>query len=125
MPKGYNKEFGQKGEDKAVEFLRKKGYRLIERNFRTRNGEIDIIAVDKSSNPPTLAFIEVKTRFSDEFGDPMEAITYYKMRAFTRTALIYQMKHPKLPQLLRLDAIAVTLDHDGGLISIRLVKNIS
>ncbi len=125
MPHGYNKLFGQKGEDEAAQYLQKNGFRVIEKNFRIRNGEIDIIALDESVKPNELVFVEVKTRFSNSFGDPLEAIHYYKMQALKRTALIYQMKHPKLPQLLRLDAIAVTLDQDGKLISIRIVKNIS
>lgn len=124
MPQGYNKLFGQKGEDEAARYLSHNGFRIIERNFRIRNGEVDIIALDESVRPSELVFIEVKTRFSDSYGDPLEAINYYKLQALRRTALFYQLKHPKLPQLLRLDAIAVTLDHSGNLIRIRLVKNI-
>ncbi len=125
MLHGYKKQFGEKGEQEAVNYLRKHGYEIIERNFRLRNGEIDIIAIDGSVKPPTLVFVEVKTRFSDEYGDPLEAITYYKLQALQRTAIFYQIKHPKLPQLMRLDAVAVTLDHDGNLIDLRLIKNIS
>lgn len=123
--RGHNKQFGQKGEDEACSYLRRQGYEIIERNFRIRNGEIDIIALDKSTKPYTLCFIEVKTRFSDDFGDPLEAITYYKLQALTRTALFYQMSHPKLPSLLRLDAVALTMDHDGNLIDLKLVKNLN
>jgi putative endonuclease len=122
---GYKKQFGEKGEQEAVSYLRNHGYKIIERNFRLRNGEIDIIAIDGSLKTPTLAFIEVKTRFNDDFGDPLEAITYFKLQALQRTAVFYATKHPKLPHLLRLDAVAVTLDHQYNLIDIRLVKNIS
>lgn len=122
---GHNKEFGAKGEDAACGYLRRNGYQIIERNFRTRNGEIDIIAIDKSIKPQTLCFIEVKTRFSDEFGDPLEAITYYKLQALIRTALFYQMSHPKLPQLLRLDAVSITMSHEGEVLDLKLVKNLN
>lgn len=125
MLHGYKKQFGEKGELEAVQYLRKHGYEIIERNYRLRNGEIDIIAIDETEKPHTLVFIEVKTRFSDEYGDPLEAITYYKLQALQRTAIFYQTKHPRLPQLMRLDAVAVTLDHQYNLIEIRLVKNIS
>lgn len=125
MPHGYNKLFGQKGEDEAARYLSINGFKVLERNFRIRNGEVDIIAVDESIKPHALVFVEVKTRFSDSYGDPLEAINYYKMQGLRRTALFYQLKHPKLPQLLRLDAVAVTLDHNGNLIKIRLVRNIS
>lgn len=123
--RGHNKQFGQKGEDEACSYLRRHGYEIIERNYRIRNGEIDIIALDKSVRPYTLCFIEVKTRFSGDFGDPLEAITYYKLQALTRTALFYQMSHPKLPSLLRLDAVALTMDHEGKVQDLKLVKNLS
>lgn len=125
MLQGYKKQFGQKGEEEACSYLRQHGYEIIERNFRTRNGEIDIIAIDKTEKPYTLCFVEVKSRFSDEYGDPLEAITYFKLRALIRTAQFYQISHPKLPQLLRLDAIAVSMDHAGNLIELKLVKNLN
>jgi len=125
MLHGYRKQFGQKGEDLASKFLQKQGYQIIDKNFRIRNGEIDIIAIDNSEAMPTLVFIEVKTRFSDFFGDPLESITYFKMKALQRTALIYQQKYPNLPSLLRLDAVAVILDHSEQVKEIRLIKNIS
>ncbi len=124
MPSGYRKIFGQEGEERAIEYLQNNGYRIVERNFRTRNGEIDIIAIDESLSPKELVFVEVKTRFSDSFGDPLEAITYYKMKALRRTALFYQVRHPKLPQILRLDAVAVILNKEKNNATIRLVKNI-
>lgn len=124
MLHGYKKQFGQKGENEACVYLRKHGYKIIERNFRIKNGEIDIIAIDTEDKIQTLVFIEVKTRFSDEYGDPLEAITYFKLQAMQRTALFYSNQYPQLPRLLRLDAIAVILDHAGNLISIKLMKNI-
>lgn len=125
MPQGYNKQFGARGEEHACSYLQKHRYHIVERNYRTRNGEIDIIAVDRSEKTPVLAFIEVKTRFSDSFGAPLEAIGYYKLQALMRTAQYYQMTHPMLPQQLRLDAIAITMTPTGEISTIDLVKNIS
>ena len=112
---------GQLGENAAAAFLRKKGYEIIERNFRTRTGEIDIIAIDKD----TLAFVEVKARYSDEFGSPLEAITYWKLKSLIRTAQFYKLKHPELPELMRIDAVAITLDKNNEIVTIDLAKNIS
>ena len=119
------KQFGQKGEDSACAYLAKHKYKIIERNFRTRNGEIDIIAIDTSENPPTLVFIEVKTRFSNAFGEPLESIGFYKLKALERTAIFYQASHPNLPGNMRLDAVAVSMDYDGTVKNIQLIKNIS
>lgn len=125
MASSHNKQFGTKGEDAACLYLIKQKYKIIERNFRTRNGEVDIIAIDTATKPLTLAFIEVKTRISDEFGDPLEAINYYKMQALIRTAAFYAASHPKLPQQLRVDAVGITMTNAGELIDIRLVKSIT
>lgn len=112
---------GIKGEDLAVSLLRKKGYKIIERNFRIRGGEIDIIAQDGD----ILVFVEVKARSSEEFGSPLEAITYRKMKSLIKTAQFYKIKNPNLPEAMRIDAVAITLDSENKLKSIELVKNIS
>lgn len=112
---------GIKGEDLAVSFLLKKGYSIIERNFRSKMGEIDIIAKDKD----VLAFVEVKARSTEEFGSPLEAITPFKMKSLIRTATFYKLKNPKLPDAMRIDAVAITLDSKNNIKSIELVKNIS
>ena len=112
---------GAKGEDLAVSFLKRKGYKIIERNYHMRGGEIDIIALDND----TLVFIEVKARSTEEFGSPLEAITYHKLKTLTRTAQFYKTKHPKLPDALRIDAVAISFDKNYEVNSIELVKNIS
>lgn len=116
---------GKIGEDYAASYLEKKGYGIVERNFRTRNGEIDIVAIDQSENPPTLVFIEVKTREGNVYGTPLEAITYYKLKFLTRTALVYSATHPKLPKGLRIDGIGVSVGANNELLDIEHVKNIS
>jgi putative endonuclease len=117
----FKKEEGELGEKIAAEYLKKQGFKIIDRNFRIRGGEIDIIALDGE----TLVFIEVKTRRSSEFGTPLEAITPWKLRALIKTAQFYKIKHPSLPESMRIDAVAVVLDNQNNAVSIELVKNIS
>lgn len=112
---------GKLGEDFAVSYLKRQGFRILTRNFRIRGGEIDIVAVDKD----TLVFIEVKTRSSNEFGTPLEAIGYYKLRSLIKTAEFFKLQHRNLPDLMRIDAVSVMLDRNNELIKVELVKNIS
>jgi putative endonuclease len=120
-------EQGKRGEQFAVEFLTSNGFQVIDRNFRIRGGEIDIIAIeiDPQTNEKTLVFFEVKTRSSSEFGEPLEAIGYYKMRALIKATQFYKLKHHRLPDLMRIDAVSVLISEDGQLLDIALVKNIS
>lgn len=113
------------GEDKACEYLKKLGFKIIERNFRKGYGEIDIIAVDPStSSAQVLAFIEVKTRTSDQYGSPLEAINYWKLKSLIKTAQYYKMTHKNLPESLRIDAVSVILN-GNNVESIKLTRNIS
>lgn len=114
---------GKKGEDLAVEYLKKQGYAFLERNFRKHYGEIDIIALDKKEQ--TLVFIEVKTRTSHQFGTPLESITYWKLRPLIKTAELYAASNKHLPQSMRIDAIAVILDGNLNLVDLEHHKNIS
>ena len=118
---------GKRGEQFAVEFLTSLGFHIVERNFRIRGGEIDIIAIetDPYTKEKTLVFLEVKTRSSAEFGTPLEAIGYYKMRSLIKATQFYKMKHPRLPELMRIDAVSVLINEEGQLLDIELVKNIS
>ncbi len=111
---------GSLGEKIAAEYLRKQGYKILEQNFSKRWGEIDIIAIDQD----TLVFIEVKTRTSNAFGSPLEAITPWKLKTLTRTLQFYKATHRSLPDSLRIDAVAILLS-GREVESIELVKNIS
>ena len=108
------------GEDKACEFLRKLGFKILERNYRKTYGEIDIIAIDKD----VLAFIEVKTRTSGQFGTPLESITHWKLKSLIKTAQFYKLTHRNLPDALRIDAVSVILNCQE-VQSIKLTRNIS
>lgn len=113
--------FGKYGEDLAVSFLRKQGYKIIERNFRIRGGEIDIVAVDGR----TLVYVEVKTRTSHQFGLPEESVTAHKIKFLERAAKFYRnnRKNLNLPMLERIDV--VTVDSTDGDVQINLIKNAS
>lgn len=108
MSKTNNKVKGKLGEELAVEYLTKLGLEIIETNWRySRIGEIDIIAKDKN----TLAFIEVKTRSSQVFGHPLEAINNKKMQQIQSVAQIYLHENKKhKAKKYRFDAVAVFLE---------------
>ena len=80
---------GKEGEDLAVSFCRKKGYKVLEKNYRTTFGEIDIIAKDGDG----LVFIEVKTRTDNSFGYPFEAVNSRKREKIRRVALCFMKKY--------------------------------
>ena len=111
-------QIGQRGETLAANFLQKQGYQILERNFRIKGGEIDIIAQEKN----TLVFVEVKARQDDSFGQPEEAINPQKIATIVRTGEYYASCHPELPQELRLDVLAI--DEENGQISFRLYRDI-
>lgn len=111
----------KKGEDIAYIFLKKQGYKIIDRNWRKGYGEIDLIAIENGC----LVFIEVKTRSSDLFGTPQEAITYFKLRSLEKTALFYKKLHPNLPDSLRIDAVSIMLDPSNINHKIELIKSIT
>ena len=92
---GTNKVFGAFGESLATEYLSENGYKVLERNFSCRSGEIDIIAIQED----TVAFVEVKTRSSEKFGMPSEAVSLTKQNRMVKTALYYMQKNKLLDQL--------------------------
>lgn len=112
---------GKRGEDLALTHLKGKGYRFVDRNFSCNFGEIDLVVKDKK----TLVFVEVKTRWSEKFGAPEAAVTQSKLRSITKTAEIFVKYNPKLPKRLRIDVIAITVDSDGSLESIRHLKGVT
>lgn len=99
---------GSWGEDAAEKYLKKKGYTILERNFRCKLGEIDIIALDGRS----LVFIEVKTRRNQNYGLPCEAVTAVKLQHLKRTAAYYTAVHNADCWEPRLDVIEI-LARDG------------
>lgn len=94
---------GVQGEARAELFLREKGYLILERNFRCRFGEIDLIAEDRE----TLVFIEVKYRRNGMMGLPEEAVTLHKQQKICQCALFYLASHPSSGRSIRFDVIAI------------------
>lgn len=116
-----NLPLGRYGEDLAVKHLKAQGYKILERNFRSKVGEIDVIA----RNQDILVFVEVKTRIGDEYGAPEEAITPWKLKSIIHTAQFYKMLHPELPESLRIDAIVIELSPSGEVRRLEHLQNIS
>lgn len=87
--KSENKSVGDFGETSACTYLKHRGYKILERNYRNRGGEIDIIA-EKGSY---VVFVEVKTRNSEDFGAPSEAVNAVKQQKIANTAMAYIMQH--------------------------------
>lgn len=95
--------FGTRGEIIASNFLQRKGYKIVARNYRNKIGEIDIIALDGE----TWVFVEVKTRTSSAFGDALEAINYKKQEKIRKTATLFLMNNNLMEKPFRFDAIAI------------------
>ena len=100
---------GRSGEEAAGRFLKEKGYKILKRNYKSKLGEIDIIALDKD----TLCFIEVKARNSLRFGEPCEAVSCFKQRQISKAALMYLKEHGRLDKKSRFDVVSVTYSGDS------------
>ncbi len=111
---------GNKGEDLACKYLQKQGYKILERNYRIRGGEIDVVAKDKD----TLVFVEVKTRYSHEYGLPLESMTPWKIRSLLKTARFYIQKIGWGDREYRLDFVGVDFAESQDNPKIDIIKNI-
>lgn len=98
-----NQEIGKLGEDIAVNYLKQKGYKILDRNFECRQGEIDIIATDKNE----IVFIEVKTRTSNKYGTPSEAVNKIKQKHMLQTIKYYLYIRNLSDEFVRIDVIEV------------------
>jgi len=108
---------GKSGEEIATSLLKENGYKILARNFKTKIGEIDIIARDKD----TISFVEVKTRHSDKFGLPQEAISSSKQRQISKAALAYLKDNNLLNNKARFDVVSVIISQNQP--KIDLIKN--
>ena len=113
------KELGNTGEKLARDFLKKKGYKIRDTNFRCREGEIDIVAEKKGC----LVFVEVRTKASSGFGSPEESVTFAKKEKLIASALTYLSERQNLPESWRIDFVAVELDPNGKTTRIELIEN--
>ena len=102
---------GEAGEAAAAEFLCRGAMRLVERDVRLRNGQIDLVMLDGSR----LVIVEVKARRGGDYGPPQEAVTRRKMAKLRELAETYRLLHPHLGVGLRIDVVAVEFDRPGTL----------
>jgi len=99
----FRQKFGQFGESLAVKCLKKRGYEIICTNYRTRLGEIDIIAKEKD----TIVFVEVKSRSTSRYGSAKQAVTAAKQRKISKTALLYLKSTNQMNAKARFDVVSI------------------
>ena len=115
--KSDNKKTGKIGEDIAIDFLKKKGYKIIERNYKCVFGEVDIVARDRDD----IVFVEVKSRRSEYFGDPTDAVDFNKQKKISKIALNYLNEKRLDNHDARFDVIAIKLSPNGK--TVELIEN--
>ena len=114
------RDTGILGEQLAADYLSRRDYHIIETNYRCPEGEIDIVAQHEGD----LAFIEVKTRRSRQFGSPEESITPAKMEKLRVTAARYLQSHDNLPPSWRIDVVVIEMERRGQKIArIEVIEN--
>ena len=111
---------GAKGEEIAAAHLKKKGYKIIARNYNCLVGEMDIIALDGEC----LVFIEVRSRWSDRFGTPEESITADKVARLTKIGRYYLAKEVRREVPCRFDFIGIMLDNGDNVLRLNHIENI-
>lgn len=109
---------GERGELRAAEYLRRKGFHIVARNYHTHRGEIDIIC----ENDRYLVFAEVKTRSSTAFGLPRESVSYHKQQKLVLAAQQWLQEHPTALQP-RFDVVEILVSHDWMTCRIHHIPN--
>lgn len=99
------KQIGKQGEDIAVRYLERQGYRILNRNYHSRYGEIDVIC----EHQRVIIFVEVKTRRSERYGTAEEAVTRVKQQRLRKTALQFLQQENRPFKDIQFDVIAVRL----------------
>ena len=102
MP-GTRQILGARAERAAARYLRRHGYSILERNFRVRHGEIDIVALDRG----VIVFVEVKARLQSRFGEPLEAVDRRKQRQIARAAEDFVRRHRLHDRAIRFDVVGM------------------
>lgn len=119
--KHLNKEIGNYGEKTALEFLKNKNYKILEVNYYTKIGEIDLIVEDTRNN--CIAFVEIKSRYNLNFGMPMESITTNKKRKIIKTAQYYILNKNISNSYFRFDVIEIIFNMENSIKSINHIEN--
>ena len=103
----YKKLIGEFGESLARDYLISKGYRILNMNYRNRFGEIDIVFMNKD----VLIFCEIKSRYSNSFGFPIESVTYYKQNQIIKLSKLYSMSKKYFDYNIRYDIIEIIFNN--------------
>lgn len=103
---------GKDGEEIAANYLIERGYRVLDQNWRIKEGELDLVALAPDGQ---IIFLEVKSRSSAAFGDPLESITYYKAMRIQRLALAWLATHQRLGSSYRIDAVGIVIGRSGNI----------
>lgn len=119
--KEHNLNIGRLGESIARDYLKKKGYIIIDQNYKNKYAEIDLITRDKDN----LVFVEVKTRIGEQFGVPEDAINKDKTRRLVRNAQAYMAYNAKNYKSYRIDAVCIVLDENKQPVRIDHYENIN
>lgn len=109
---------GNRGEDVAMQWLRERGYYIVERNWRSGSYEIDIVA----EHFDTIHFIEVKTRHISGWQSPFDSMDEHKLRSMQRAVSLYRLTH-RMPHRVQYDLVAVTVD-DHDHFSVEYIENV-
>lgn len=121
--KKHNLPKGARGEELAAKFLQKKGFKILEKNWRTKFGEIDLVCTKNN----ILIFVEVKLKIGDTFGTPEEMVTKRKLSQVRRTAESYLLRNPDYQNLFpqqRIDVVAIVQNPDGTIDRIDHYENL-
>ena len=110
-------EFGELGERIAERWLKRKGWRLVQRRFRSGHRDIDLIV----TRDDTVAFVEVKARRGAEFGDPVEAVNWSKQKELARSASVWIDRHGRASESYRFDVVGILVE--GERVRVRHVPN--
>lgn len=115
------KNLGDSGERVAALFLEQRGYKILARNFRTRAGEVDLVAQDADG----LAFVEVRTRNRNKLVTPEESLTPRKRTALLATAERFLQAHPQYADCSwRIDLVAIEVDRSGSIGRLEVIRNV-
>lgn len=124
MAKKFNRKVGKEGEEVAAKFLENKGYKILERNYYTRFGEIDLVA----SKNNILTFVEVKLKHGEGFGTPEEMIGNSKLSRVQRMAEFYLMDKPNMAKIYKtylIDAVCIMVGNGGEVERINHYENLT
>ena len=117
--KHYNKDIGTYGENLALKHLTNKGYKILEMNYRSKYGEIDIISFYNN----LIVFVEVKSRYTNSFGSPMESVTYYKQKQIIKLSQIYLLCKKYHNYNVRYDIIEIIFNNTNASFKLNHIKD--